>query len=150
MDKKEQPIYTVQIGQTLVAMLVLDTWQYFVHRYMHLNQFLYRKVHSQHHNLVVPYALGALYNHPVEGLLMDTMGGMVAYLVSGMTPRTSIFFFSFSLIKALDQHSGMYMPWNPLNWLFSCTSAHHDVHHQLSGVNCNFSLLQFLGLVGRD
>jgi sphinganine C4-monooxygenase len=55
----------------------MDKWQYFAHRYMHQNKFLYRHVHSQHHRLVVPYAIGALYNHPLEGLLLDTLGGAI-------------------------------------------------------------------------
>lgn len=53
-----QQISLVVLGrQFFVAMMVLDTWQYFMHRYMHHNKFLYRHVHSQHHRLVVPYAL---------------------------------------------------------------------------------------------
>ena len=48
------------LRQFVVAMLVLDTWQYFMHRYMHHNKFLYRHIHSQHHRLVVLYAFGAL------------------------------------------------------------------------------------------
>ncbi|KAF3648877.1 Sphinganine C(4)-monooxygenase 2 [Capsicum annuum] len=72
-------------GQFFVAMLMLDTWQYFMHRYMHQNKFLYKHIHSQHHRLIVPYAFGALYNHPLEGLILDTVGGALAFLVSGIT-----------------------------------------------------------------
>lgn len=91
--KSLQPSFLVQIFQVLIAMFVMDTWQYFVHRYMHQNKFLYRHVHSQHHKLVVPYAIGALYNHPLEGLLLDTLGGAISFLVSGMTAQTAVFFF---------------------------------------------------------
>ncbi|PHU02628.1 Sphinganine C(4)-monooxygenase 1 [Capsicum chinense] len=96
-------------------MLMLDTWQYFMHRYMHQNKFLYKHIHSQHHRLIVPYAFGALYNHPLEGLILDTVGGALAFLVSGMSPCTSIFFFSFAMIKApffvtWDRILGTYMP----------------------------------------
>ncbi|PHT67925.1 Sphinganine C(4)-monooxygenase 2 [Capsicum annuum] len=94
-------------GQFFVAMLMLDTWQYFMHRYMHQNKFLYKHIHSQHHRLIVPYAFGALYNHPLEGLILDTVGGALAFLVSGMSPCTSIFFFSFAMIKAVDDHCGL-------------------------------------------
>ncbi|KAG2241558.1 hypothetical protein Bca52824_096455 [Brassica carinata] len=78
--------------QLIVAMLVIDTWQYFIHRYMHINKFLYKHIHSQHHRLIVPYSYGALYNHPLEGLLLDTIGGALSFLFSGMSPRTAIFF----------------------------------------------------------
>ncbi|CAB4318977.1 unnamed protein product [Prunus armeniaca] len=63
------------IIQFATAMVVMDTWQYFMHRYMHQNKFLYKHIHSHHHRLVAPYAFGALYNHPLEGLMVDTMSG---------------------------------------------------------------------------
>ncbi|URE14058.1 Fatty acid hydroxylase superfamily [Musa troglodytarum] len=125
--------------QFAVAMLVLDTWQYFIHRYMHINRFLYRHIHYKHHSLIVPFAYGALYNHPLEGLLLDTVGGAISFLVSGMTPRTAIFFFSFATIKTVDDHCGLWLPGNPLHVLFSNNSAYHDVHHQLFGGKYNFS-----------
>ncbi|KAG6405631.1 hypothetical protein SASPL_133223 [Salvia splendens] len=125
--------------QFLVGMMVLDTWQYFMHRYMHQNKFLYKHIHSQHHRLVVPYAFGALYNHPVEGLLLDTVGGALSFLVSGMSPRASIFFFSFATLKTVDDHCGLWLPGNLFHLLFRNNSAYHDIHHQLYGNKYNFS-----------
>ncbi|KAJ0965113.1 hypothetical protein J5N97_026251 [Dioscorea zingiberensis] len=136
---KPQPCLLVMVMQFMVAMVVMDTWQYFIHRYMHLNKFLYKHVHSKHHTLVVPYAFGALYNHPLEGLLLDTVGGALSFLVSGMTPRTGIFFFSFATIKTVDDHCGLWLPGNILHVFFSNNSAYHDVHHQLYGSKYNFS-----------
>ncbi|KAF9626136.1 hypothetical protein IFM89_031263 [Coptis chinensis] len=129
----------VLVRQFLIAMIVLDTWQYFMHRYMHHNKFLYRHIHSQHHRLVVPYAFGALYNHPLEGLLLDTIGGALSFLLSGMSPRASIFFFSFATIKTVDDHCGLWLPGNFFHVLFRNNSAYHDVHHQLYGSKYNFS-----------
>ncbi|KAH9609529.1 hypothetical protein KSS87_023478 [Heliosperma pusillum] len=125
--------------QFLTAMMVLDTWQYFMHRYMHHNKFLYRHIHAQHHRLVVPYAFGALYNHPLEGLILDTIGGALSFLISGMSPRTSIFFFSFATIKTVDDHCGLWLPGNPFHVFFKNNTAYHDVHHQLYGTKYNFS-----------
>ncbi|KAH9609114.1 hypothetical protein KSS87_004480, partial [Heliosperma pusillum] len=126
------------ILQFIVAMIVLDTCQYFVHRYLHHNKFLYQNVHSVHHKLFVPYAYGAFYNHPFEGLL-DIIGGALAHWISGMTPRTSMLFFSFTTIKAMDDHSGLWLPGNILHVFFNNNSAYHDVHHQLYGNKFNFS-----------
>ncbi|XP_061355435.1 sphinganine C4-monooxygenase 1 [Gastrolobium bilobum] len=125
--------------QFVTAMLVMDTYQYFLHRYMHHNKFLYKHLHSQHHRLIAPYSFGALYNHPVEGLLQDTVGGALSFLISGMSPRTSIFFFSFATIKTVDDHCGLWLPGNLLQILFKNNSAYHDVHHQLYGNKYNFS-----------
>lgn len=137
--KSLQPSFLVQIFQVLIAMLVMDTWQYFVHRYMHQNKFLYRHVHSQHHKLVVPYAIGALYNHPLEGLLLDTLGGAISFLVSGMTAQTAVFFFTFAVIKTIDDHCGLWLPGNIFHILFQNNTAYHDIHHQLQGTKYNYS-----------
>ncbi|GAB2297202.1 Arf guanine nucleotide exchange factor sbh1 [Dionaea muscipula] len=125
--------------QFLTAMVLLDTWQYFMHRFMHQNKFLYRHIHSLHHRLVVPYAYGALYNHPLEGLILDTTGGAISFLVSGMSPRASIFFFSFATIKTVDDHCGLWLPGNLFHVLFKNNTAYHDVHHQLYGSKYNYS-----------
>lgn len=127
----ENSALAVLLRQFFVAMFVLDTWQYFMHRYMHHNKYLYKHIHSQHHCLVVPYAFGALYNHPIEGLLLDTVGGALSFLLSGMSPRTSIFFFSFATIKTVDDHCGLWLPGNLFHILFQNNSAYHDVHHQI-------------------
>ncbi|GLJ42092.1 hypothetical protein SUGI_0871660, partial [Cryptomeria japonica] len=134
-----QPSLMVQARQFLVDMFVCDTWQYFLHRYMHNNKFLYRTIHSRHHKLIVPWPFGAMYNHPLEGFLVDTIGGAVSYLFSGMTPRTFIFFSSFATIKAVDDHCGILLPGNPFHIFFHNNAAYHDVHHQLHGMKYDFS-----------
>ncbi|MCL7047192.1 hypothetical protein MKW94_014884 [Papaver nudicaule] len=134
-----QPSLPIQILQIFVAMLVMDTWQYFVHRYMHQNKFLYKHVHSQHHRLVVPYAIGALYNHPLEGLLLDTFGGVFSFLISGMTARTAVIFFCFAVVKTVDDHCGLWLPGNIFHLLFQNNTAYHDIHHQLQGTKFNYS-----------
>ncbi|XP_010551539.1 PREDICTED: sphinganine C4-monooxygenase 1 [Tarenaya hassleriana] len=137
--KEKETSVMVTARQFITAMIVLDTWQYFMHRYMHHNKFLYRHIHSQHHRLVVPYAFGALYNHPGEGLLLDTIGGALSFLLSGMSPRTSVFFFSFATIKTVDDHCGLWLPGNLFHIVFKNNTAYHDVHHQLYGSKYNFS-----------
>ncbi|KAL1295373.1 hypothetical protein HN51_056270 [Arachis hypogaea] len=134
-----QPSIPKQVFQIIAAMLVMDTWQYFVHRYMHQNKFLYRHIHSQHHRLVVPYAIGALYNHPLEGLLLDTVGGAISFLASGMTSRTAVTFFCFAVVKTVDDHCGLWLPGNIFHLFFQNNTAYHDIHHQLQGLKYNYS-----------
>ncbi|KAL6909832.1 hypothetical protein ACP4OV_001491 [Aristida adscensionis] len=142
-EQKQQaspsPSYVTAARQMAVAMAVLDGWQYAWHRYMHRNRFLYRHVHSWHHRLVVPYAFGAQYNHPAEGLLLDTLGGALAFVVSGMSPRASVFFFSLCTVKGVDDHCGLWLPGNPFHLCFWNNTGYHDVHHQLCGSRYNFS-----------
>jgi len=125
--------------QFVVAICIVDTWQYFLHRAMHMNKFLYTWLHSRHHRLYVPYAYGALYNHPIEGFLLDTLGAGLAYLVTGMTVRQGLVFFTCSTIKTVDDHCGYAFPWDPLQHMTSNNAAYHDIHHQSWGIKTNFS-----------
>ncbi|CAA6666122.1 unnamed protein product [Spirodela intermedia] len=126
-------------GRLVAALLVMDTWQYFLHRLMHANSLLYRYSHSKHHRLVAPYAFGALYYHTPEGLLLNTAGGFVAMAVTGMPPCAAMVFFSLVAMRTVDIHCGMWVPWHPLNLLFSNNTAHHELHHQPDGSDFNFS-----------
>ena len=129
----------VPAAQFLLGICIVDTWQYFLHRAMHMNRYLYTTFHSRHHRLYVPYAYGALYNHPLEGFLLDTLGTCIAYLVSGMTVRQSMWFFTCSTIKTVDDHCGYAFPWDPLQHITSNNAGYHDVHHQTWGIKTNFS-----------
>ena len=106
---------------------------------MHMNKFLYTTLHSRHHRLYVPYAFGALYNHPVEGFMLDTFGTGVAYLLTEMTVRQGMWFFTCSTIKTVDDHCGYAFPWDPIQHVTSNNAAYHDVHHQSWGIKTNFS-----------
>ncbi|KAK9469571.1 fatty acid hydroxylase superfamily-domain-containing protein [Lipomyces arxii] len=121
------------------AFFILDTWQYFLHRAMHNYKYLYKTFHSRHHRLYVPYAFGALYNHPFEGLLMDTLGAGLAFKLCGLTIRESLIFFTFSTLKTVDDHCGYSLPFDPLQVFFQNNAAYHDIHHQQFGIKTNFS-----------
>lgn len=129
----------IPVIQFAVAIFIVDTWQYFLHRAMHVNKFLYTTLHSRHHRLYVPYAFGALYNHPIEGFMLDTLGTGVAYLTTRMTIRQGMVFFTCATIKTVDDHCGYAFPWDPLQHITSNNAAYHDVHHQSWGIKSNFS-----------
>jgi len=109
----------------------MDTWEYFLHRLFHANQYLYRHFHSVHHRLSVPYAFGALYNHWFEGLLLDSLGAVVAQYLSFMTPRQAVLLFTFSTLKTVDDHSGYALPFDPFQIFFPNNASYHDIHHRV-------------------
>lgn len=121
------------------AVFILDTWQYFLHRAMHMNKWLYTSFHSRHHRLYVPYAFGALYNHPFEGFLLDTLGAGLAWKVTGMTLRQGMWFYTGSTCKTVDDHCGYSLPWDPLQYLFPNNAGYHDIHHQSWGIKVRYS-----------
>src|ERR1700685_2594648 len=81
---------------------IADTWEYFFHRFIHMNGFLYRNIHSVHHRISVPYAFGALYSHPIETFVVDTLSDFAAMSCARLTTRQTIFFFTFAALKAVD------------------------------------------------
>ncbi|KAF9897286.1 hypothetical protein BX616_005867 [Lobosporangium transversale] len=131
--------YLESLARFFVAMSFLDTWQYFLHRLFHNVPYLYKNFHSRHHRLYVTYSFGALYNHPFEGFLMDSVGASLAFLISGMGNRGALAFFSFSTLKTVDDHCGYNLPFNPLQRFFWNNADYHDIHHQNFGIKSNFS-----------
>jgi sphinganine C4-monooxygenase len=130
--------------QFVSAMLIFDTWQYFLHRIMHTNQFLYRYVHSWHHRLYVPYAFGALYNHPIEGCIIDTIGLCLADMLTRTTTRQATVMFLLLTVKNVDHHCGYNFPFDPLQFFTANNTDFHDIHHQTFGMKSNFSQSFFL------
>ncbi|CEP24200.1 hypothetical protein BN1211_4952 [Cyberlindnera jadinii] len=131
--------YGFSMLKITIAFVIIDTWQYWLHRIMHMNKFLYKRFHSRHHRLYVPYAFGALYNDPVEGFLLDTLGTGIAAIVTGLTPREQIVLYTFSTLKTVDDHCGYALPFDPFQKLFPNNSIYHDIHHQQFGIKTNFS-----------
>jgi sphinganine C4-monooxygenase len=125
------PVTLQSFFDPIVFRFFIDAWQYFFHRLMHTNKFLYKHLHSVHHRLYVPYAFGALYNHPIEGLVLDSLGALLAEMASFMTTRQAALLFAFSTLKTVDDHCGYNLPFDPLQ-LFSANKAdYHDIHHQV-------------------
>ncbi|KAG9454979.1 hypothetical protein H6P81_007883 [Aristolochia fimbriata] len=81
---------------------------------------------------------------PSPGLLLDTVGGAISFLLSGMSPRTAIFFFSFATAKTIDDHCGLWLPGNPFHILFHNNTAYHDIHHQQTTAPSTTSPSRFL------
>jgi len=131
--------WAIPLFQFLVAIFTIDTWQYFLHRYMHMNKFMYRHFHSWHHRLYVPYAFGALYNHPFEGFLLDSLGTVIAESVSGMSTRQAALLFSIATFKTVDDHCGYRFPFDPLQMMSTNNADYHDIHHQQIGIKSNFA-----------
>lgn len=56
-----------------------------------------------------------------------------------MTNRQSMWFFTMSTIKTVDDHCGYAFPWDPLQKITSNNAAYHDIHHQSWGIKTNFA-----------
>lgn len=136
--------YGMSILKIVFGFLIIDTWQFTLHRFMHLHPFLYKHFHSRHHSLYVPYAFGALFNNPVEGFLLDTLGTGLVSLGLQMSPKESTFLYVISTLKTIDDHCGYVLPWHVFHYIFPNNPIFHDIHHQRWGIKYNFSQPYFV------
>lgn len=132
-------MYGWTVLRMCIAISIIDSWQYWLHRFMHMNKTLYRRFHSRHHRLYVPFAFGALYNDPVEGFLLDTLGTGVASLATRLSHKEAVFLYTFATLKTVDDHCGYRLPFDLFQILFPNNALYHDIHHQTWGIKSNFS-----------
>uniref|UniRef100_A0A1D1Y1W7 aldehyde oxygenase (deformylating) n=1 Tax=Anthurium amnicola TaxID=1678845 RepID=A0A1D1Y1W7_9ARAE len=128
------------VWQLATAVLIMDCWEYWWHRWSHEYKFLFKHVHAMHHYLIVPYAYGAQYIHPVDAFGGEIIGASLATLIPGMGPRAATFFYTILTIKGLDDHCGLWLPnYHPFHRWMTNNSAFHAVHHQYNGFKSNYS-----------
>lgn len=100
---------------------------------------MYNHVHSHHHRLLVCFAYGALYNHPLEALLLDTLGGVVSLYGAGLSCGGAAALWTLGTLKTVFDHSGYVWPVNPAAPFFPNSALYHDVHHDPRGFRKNYS-----------
>lgn len=123
----------VVVAQVFIILFVDDFFFYFLHRWMHENKYILKKVHRIHHKASAPFALEYLYVHPFEWMLGYT-GPFIGIIAIGLlTNSLSIWAFWIYLllrnIHELEVHSGFkskISKWIP----FWGENEHHDIHHE--------------------
>jgi sterol desaturase/sphingolipid hydroxylase (fatty acid hydroxylase superfamily) len=125
--------------QVFIILFVDDFFFYGLHRWLHTNKTLLKKVHSIHHRANAPIALDYLYVHPLEWSL-GYIGPFIGIVGIALVGPISIWgFWIYLLIRnlhELDVHSGFrsfLSPWIP----FWGEGEHHDLHHRKP--NCNYA-----------
>ncbi|CCE63230.1 hypothetical protein TPHA_0E01350 [Tetrapisispora phaffii CBS 4417] len=130
--------YAFPFAKIFTGFVIIDTWQYWLHRLMHVNSTLYKRYHSVHHRLYVPYAYGALYNAPTEGFLLDTLGTGIAMMITQLNHKEQVILFTFATLKTVDDHCGFTLPFDPFPMIFPNNTIYHDIHHQNWGIKYNY------------
>ena len=129
---------TFQIAfEDFLSLIILDTIAYFVHKYMHVNRWVWKHVHSHHHEWTTPIAVATLDAHPFEILAWDLGPILIGPIIIGFSAQHLMSYLIFLLSLNCTFHSGYNL------WPAIC--EHHDIHH--NKINCNFSFLldHFMG-----
>lgn len=128
--------FWVIAGQVLFAFVVDDVFFYFMHRYLHQNKFLLKKIHSIHHRATTPFPLEYLYAHPLEWM-SGMLGVVIAFtLILIVMPINVYAFLIFGLLRNLHEiqiHSDLELPLLSKIPFVSKTRHHDDHHAKLAG-----------------
>lgn len=123
-----------------VILLMEDLWGYFVHRYLHENRALYKKIHLLHHTIYAPLPAYYLYIHPIEWMVQSLGAALgVAVLLAVHQPMSAYGVWIAALLRqvyAADQHSGVRSFLLRRTPFFSSTDIHDD--HHLHPTNGNY------------
>lgn len=128
-----------EFARHLPAFLIaVELGFYTSHRALHSSRAAYALVHRQHHEFSAPFALAAVYAHPLEHLLSNVLPISAGPLLMRSHPFTGCLWACLAIFSTCGAHSGYNIP--------GLTRApFHDWHHE--AYTENFGVLgAFLGL----
>jgi len=121
----------------VVALIIHDTYFYWMHRTVHHPRF-YKRVHLLHHKSVNPSPWTSYSFHFMEGILEAMVAPIILWLIP-MHPLSLILFTLASFIINVYGHLGYEVApkWFRHSFLFEIinTSTHHNIHHAKSKGN---------------
>jgi sterol desaturase/sphingolipid hydroxylase (fatty acid hydroxylase superfamily) len=113
----------VQVG---TACVVAELFDYWAHRVMHENEWLWR-FHATHHSAPRLYWLNATRAHPCEMLFRGTVG-MLPMSILGAGESVFIMLAAVNVSVGLFQHANIDFRLGPLSWIFSVGELHRWHH----------------------
>jgi sterol desaturase/sphingolipid hydroxylase (fatty acid hydroxylase superfamily) len=125
------------VVQLLLALVVGEFGTYWIHRWMHEHELLWR-FHAPHHSAPRLYWLNAGRFHPLD-LFAQQFLAMTPLVVLGADTRVIALHTMFTAIHGLFQHCNIDVRLGPLNWVFSMAELHRWHHSKrLEEANTNF------------
>ena len=125
------------LAQLALALVIVEFPQYWLHRWQHEHDWLWR-FHSVHHSAPRLYWLNAARFHPVDlGLLY--LVGYVPLIALGCPEETIMLFALFDAVFGMLQHCNIDVRLGPLNYVFSMAEPHRWHHSRvLDEANTNY------------
>ncbi len=116
-------------AQLVLALVVVEFFQYWTHRFEHEWDWLWR-IHATHHSVPRLYWLNALRFHFLDTGLINL--GFIAPLVAlGAPAPVFTLWIIASSVHGICQHANMQIRCGPLNWIFSMAELHRWHHSRL-------------------
>ena len=117
------------VAQLALALVVVEFFQYWVHRLEHETEWLWR-FHATHHSAPRLYWLNAARFHFVDiGLVGLTF--TIPLVALGAPESVFALWIVASTVHGICQHANMQIRCGPLNWIFSMAELHRWHHSPL-------------------
>lgn len=124
------PSWTVILSQITFYFIIEDFIFYWGHRILH-TKWLYKHVHSVHHEYATPFGLTSEYAHPAEILFLG-FATIIGPAITGPHLLTLWLWMSVRVLETVEAHCGYHFPWSPSNFLPLYGGAEfHDFHHRV-------------------
>lgn len=122
--------------QVLLVMLLVEFGQYWMHRWMHNNAFLW-STHAPHHHVTQLNAMKGYIGNPIELFLISL--SVIALLDFDLAAM----FAAFNSLGAISFYAHANIRANPPRWFafFFTTIRHHSLHHtalSFEDTRCNY------------
>jgi len=125
------------VPQLVLALVIGEFFMYWVHRFGHEWEWLWR-FHAVHHSAPRLYFLNAARFHPVD-LAISNFAPFVPLVALGAGPEVLALFALFSAVHGVFQHANLPLRLGPLNWFFSMAELHRWHHSRiLDEANTNY------------
>jgi 4-alpha-methyl-delta7-sterol-4alpha-methyl oxidase len=116
--------------QILSYFILEDFIFYWGHRFLH-TKWLYKHVHSVHHEYATPFGLTSEYAHPLEILFLG-FATIFGPAITGPHLLTLWIWMSVRVLETVEAHCGYDFPWSLSRVLPIYGGADfHDYHHRL-------------------
>lgn len=117
----------------ILAMLIHETYYYWLHRWMHRSGPIYRLIHKVHHDSVSTSVWTAFSFHPIESVLQAIIIPVILFVVP-MHWVVMVIWLMMMTLSAMINHAGVEIfpaAWRT-HWLMKwfIGSSHHDIHHR--------------------
>lgn len=129
--------------QVLAVFLLSTFWEYWMHRFEHYNEFLW-KLHGYHHSVTHIQISNVLVSNPFEWALRNILGGLLLSIV-GFNPIAIVIAGSLNIYGDFS-HCGGDMRGGWLNYFFNTPEVHRWHHaakfpdEQRFRYGCNFGV----------
>ncbi|BAT99580.1 methylsterol monooxygenase 2-2 [Vigna umbellata] len=124
------PSWKTVLTQIIFYFILEDFIFYWGHRILH-TKWLYKHVHSVHHEYATPFGLTSEYAHPAEILFLG-FATIFGPAITGPHLITLWLWMVLRVLETVEAHCGYHFPWSLSNFLPLYGGADfHDYHHRL-------------------